>query len=191
MSRLAGLICILTLLPLVGCVSTRVSSDYDSSVDFSHFNAFSWLPEEASNNNDPKDGVKNAIAQKRFKRLISEALESKGYEADPENPDLYISYHVSVRERRIRTSGHCGCFHHGYHGHHGHHHFHHPFYEGYDSYVYDETTITIDIIDAATKELIWRGWTYERGYGPSLSEEIIGKAIQKIFSTFPPDPSKS
>ena len=175
------------LISLAGCVTTRVMSDYDSSVNFLKYGTYDWLPDE--NTMESSNDINNTLVNKRIKRVVDQELSYKGYQVDTLSPNFYVTYHINVRERKMGVYRNYGCFHHGHHGHHGHHRHHHigyPWHGGYHSYVYDETTLTLDIIDATTKELVWRGWTYDRSYGPTLSESRTRKAVRRILSKFPP-----
>ena len=178
---------IVGMLFLAGCATTRVLSDYDQSVDFSKFKTFNWLAEPSQA--DALDGVRNTIVHKRFKRHIKEILENKKYRMNTSTPDFYVSYNTNVREREAVSYANGSCFphwhHYGYHRRH-YHHFGYAFHGGYSTYIYDEATITIDIIDARTNELVWRGWTSKRSYGPSLPDTYIREAVIDILSRFPP-----
>ena len=70
-----------------------------------------------------------------------------------------------------------------------------PYY-GYDpyygptSYEYLEGTLTLDIVDARTGGLIWRGWAREELDADTLTPEVLRQfvnvAVQKILERFPP-----
>ena len=183
--RFIGFICMTVgFIMLTGCATTRVLSDYDHSVEFGKYKTFNWLPK--STGSDFDKGVKNGIVDKRFKRLLQEELKHKGYLLATTAPDFYISYDTVVKEREGTYYSHFGCLHHGHHRRHGHHHFGHGYHGSYQKYSYDETTITIDIIDAKAHELVWRGWTSEQAYGPSLHESAIQRAVTDVLLLFPP-----
>ena len=188
MIRTIQMICFVGIMAgLTGCVTTSVSSDYDRSVDFTRYQRFDWLPETERQERKAEEREDNPFLEKRFKRLLREEIEYGGYQFDLSDPDFYVAYHTSVRERLFTSYAYDGCGHHGYHRRH-HDHFGYPYHGGYSTYAYDETTLTIDIIDAKTNELLWRGWTYDSSYLPSLSEKRMRKAIRKILSKFPPQP---
>ena len=57
------------------------------------------------------------------------------------------------------------------------------------SYVYDEGTILIDIVDGRTKALIWRGWAERSLEGivddQNLMDQTIDRAVSKICARLP------
>ena len=189
MLRFTGLFSLtLVMMSLVGCATTRIMSDYDPDINFLKYKGFDWLADV--DQVESTNAVDNALVNKRVKRIVNQELGYKGYQLDISSPSFYVSYQISVREREFGVYRDYGCFYDGHHGHHGHHYFGYPYSGGYRRYVYDETTITIDVIDVETKELVWRGWTYDRSYGPYLSETTTRKAVRKILSEFPPNSSE-
>jgi len=185
MSKFTGLFCLtLVIMALVGCATTKITSDYDPNINFLKYKTFDWLADV--DKVESTNGVDNTLVTKRVKRIVNQELGYKGYQLDTSSPSFRVSYHISVREREYGIDRDYGCFYHGHRGHHNYHHFGYPYSGGYRRYVYDETAITIDVIDVETKELVWRGWTYERSYGPYLSEATTRKVVRKILSKFPP-----
>ena len=68
---------------------------------------------------------------------------------------------------------------------------------GYGSHgvvtTYTEGTLVIDIIDAGTNELVWRGSAVSPMSDETYDAKDINKAVEKILEEFPPPlyPSKS
>ena len=55
--------------------------------------------------------------------------------------------------------------------------------------IYDEGTLVIDLIDARTNQLVWRGWA-ENGLGAQIdnqtwTEQRVEQAIDRIFRPLP------
>jgi hypothetical protein len=55
------------------------------------------------------------------------------------------------------------------------------------AYTLREGTLIIDLMEAKTEELIWRGYAISilDEYRPDISEEMLNEAITKIFREFP------
>ena len=182
-------IAIVLLLGFVGCATIHKPFDYDHSVNFSEFKTFNWHADP--NEKNEYDSTRNSFVEKRFKRFIEQELGSKGVTINTKNPDLLLNYYVTVREKEYTSLRYSGSFFHGSY-HHGHKHRHHgysydcrfPYYP--QKYIYDESTVVIDMIDPKNNELVWRGWTVDRAYGPTMPESIIAKTVQKILKNFPP-----
>jgi len=52
---------------------------------------------------------------------------------------------------------------------------------------YEEGTLIVDLFDAKTQEAVWRGTaTQDLSSNPEKQSKNIDKAVQKLFSKFPP-----
>ena len=57
---------------------------------------------------------------------------------------------------------------------------------------YTQGTLVVDIWDARTKELIWRGTATDSvSDSPEKNEKKMKKAMEKLFKNYPPDGGKS
>ena len=173
------------------CRTTRMAADYDPETDFSKYNTF-YFQSDDSNPIEP-DTRENPFFEKHLRQHITDALRPKGYRPDPSNPDFFIAYSLRTRPRQIEIYSYHSCPSHHYpRRYHNKKHQHRKsdqelsFHGHYRPYVYDEITLTLDLIDSSKNELIWRGWTYEQSHGQTLSESRARKAIQNILSAFPP-----
>ncbi|CAI8161440.1 MAG: Uncharacterised protein [Bacteroidota bacterium] len=173
-----------TVLLLTSCASIRVSSDYDTGVNFNSYTTYAFF----------KPGIDKAEISDLDKRRVLRALEStlatKGFTAS-ETPDVLVSFHTKA-EKNVRVSE-------SYLGWGG------PFYGPYGGWgwgwgfnrPYNVNTTTtgllyIDIIDAASKKLVWQG----KGTGslskgsPQEREERILSFVTEILGAYPPNTSK-
>ena len=99
--------------------------------------------------------------------------------------EFELQYHVLLKDRtkiRSYSSGYYGYRHYpyGYGGTLG----------GVSSYDYKEGTLIIDVIDARTRRLAWRGWAVgatRKGY---YTEEKVSEAVAAILKHFPPEMPK-
>lgn len=160
---------------LFACSSVRVSSDYDSKVDFSKYKTFAFH----------KSGIDKAeisdLDKKRILRAIENELSLKGLSLS-ETPDLLINIFTKERERidvnQFSTQWGYGW---GWGW--------NPYLWGGQTYVTSTTegTLYIDLIDANKKELLWQG--VGTGYlseGRENKEARIKEFVVKILSQFPP-----
>ena len=85
-----------TALILTSCASIRISSDYDTNVDFSTYTTYAFF----------KPGIDKVEISDLDKRRVLRALEStlptKGFSAS-ETPDVLISFHTKA-EKNVRVS---------------------------------------------------------------------------------------
>jgi hypothetical protein len=86
-----------------------------------------------------------------------------------------IHYHIIIDDRTIMHTDP-----YGYYG---------PYWINTEMYIYEyrEGTLIIDLMDARTNHLVWRGWvtSFLKDRDPNNMEESINKAIRMIFAEYP------
>jgi Domain of unknown function (DUF4136) len=170
---------ILLWLPF-GCGPTsQVFTDYDRTANLEEYKTFGWVePVAIEARNNPI--YYNELNDKRIKLAVAAQMESRNYTYS-ENPELLIHYHIIIEDKTVmRTDPY------GYYG---------PYWMRTDVTVYEyrEGTLIIDLMDAETNSLVWRGWitSFLKNSGPDKMEESIDRAVRMIFSEFPYHASKS
>ena len=196
---------------LISCSRSLVRSDYDREVNFAKYKTFDW---KAQPQNSGSDGLEQyTLSEKRIKKAVEKELTAKGYQKQTTGtPDFLIVYHVTVEDLSDATSNGngsnsygsrgygsrgygyggygYGSYGHGF-GHHrfGHHGFGYGGY-GYPGYGYDdngyEGILILDVVDAESNELVWRGWYADEVDGGEIGEKKIRKAVKHILEQFPP-----
>jgi hypothetical protein len=162
-----------------GCAYIQAHHDYDPDVDFAGIKTYDWLP-------IPEEMQKYELTIKHIKRAVNQQLSAKGLTVTSENPDILIAVHggtekkINVEEWGYRYSH----FRH-YRKVHGFGGYHEYGRSGIDVYEYLEGTLTLDFVDAKTKELIWRGMAVGET-SPSPTQEEIDNFVTKILEKFPP-----
>lgn len=170
-------------------VTTRTMSDQDV-----HEHAtYAWLP-----NNDSVESSRynNRLVHQTIIRDVNKRMMSEGYNLNRRNPDLLILVHTMFDERTdvLREPVYAS------------YNYYSPeFYVGsyYDNFyyynyttvprvigynvetiTYTEGTLVIDLIDARTNKLVWRG-TAEGVIDPGNLEPEIANYVDEIFDDFP------
>ncbi len=168
---------------LQACSGITVSQDYEKEYNFAGLKTFAWKPNE-----DNGYGVKdNDLVDQRIRAAIENNLSAKSFtQIDSGKPDLYISYHVTI-EQKISSSNVSGGISVGRssRGRYG------SVGVGTGSQVsaYDQGTLLIDMTDAESDKLIWRGISTQSvsdHLEPGESEVIINETVEKILQQFPP-----
>jgi hypothetical protein len=152
-------------------------ADFDKNLDFSKYKTFAF-----------KKGTDapTPFAQERIVAAIANQLKARGLtQAEP--ADLLVYTHTQVStEKRVDTTGF------GYGG--------YPGWGGWgggfttSSAVVTEIpigTVMVDVVDAKTNELAWRGIasdTLSSNPTPEKSEKRINKAMNKLFTKYPVAP---
>ena len=167
----------LTALLIAGCATMNVSSYTERGTDFSRLRTYDWGPADALPAGDPRLDD-DPFFLDHFEGAVETTMARKGYmrvEGTP--PDLLIHYHATITPRldinRLdRERGYC--------------------YDG-DCRVRtieSETgTLVIDVVDARTNKLVWRGWA-QHGVvdilnDPDRMETRIDQAVARMLAQLP------
>lgn len=160
------------------CSSIRVTTDYDTSADFSNYKTFAFY----------KKGIDKAEISDLDKRRILKAIESemlaKGFTKSDE-PDLLVNiFAKSTQKVDVYNNNN---FYYGWH----------PWYYGpnFGTHIskYTEGTLFIDLIDANKKELAWQGigsGALSATGNVAKKEEKIKEFVAEIMAQYPPGTKK-
>ncbi len=181
-------------LTFFGCSSIKVTSDYDTTVDFTKFKTFEYYGWAEESNK-----ILNQLEQERIEDAFGKELNKRGlsYVKKGEGGDLIITLYV-VTEQKTSTTAHttgAGMGGYGYGGYYG----YGPAYgwggagmhsstTTYSEQDYTVGTLIIDVYDANDKKLIWESigkGTVAEAKTPEAKEKNIAIAVQKIMATYP------
>ena len=162
-----------------GCSSLSTTYDFDPNADFLMYRTFDFIqPPEGQ-------GEASSLLMKRIYNNVQIEMEAIGYKQDSSNPDILIATHVGAQDKINVTSYGYGYGGYGYYG---------RGWGGYggggvDVYQYTEGSLIIDVVEASTHELAWRG-TATDVVDPSISPEArdrkIQTVVQRMLADFPP-----
>jgi hypothetical protein len=116
----------------------------------------------------------NSITNRVLVYELTRAFEGRGYTVDATNPDFTVAYYASTREKLNINDWNYG---YGWR----------RWQRGYP-YVteYTEGTVIVDVIDAATKELLWRGQGVSTvSSDPAKYTAELQKTVTAILNKFP------
>ena len=158
-----------------GCSTVRTTYDYDPDADFSSLKTFDWLPVSPESQFDD-------LTVRRIKNAVNRELGAKGYEIVPEKPDFFVAIYLGkAAQREIVDWGYSrdrfG-----------------PHYGAYgsrriDVYEYEEGTLTLDVLDSADKQVLWRGQAtavIDPYASPEDRTKRINEAVAQLLTGFPP-----
>ena len=173
---------LLTVLTLVGCSTVQVSQDYDPHADLSRYGTWQWRETVQPKTGDIR--ADNPLLDKRIRRSIANHFAGRHFNETTTQPDILLSYHLNI-ERKIYSDTTYSSV--GVGG------FYYPWYGGMGTetriWQYDESRLTIDIEDAHTGELVWRGvgvYRFKAYKTPQEAEAAIQQTVDKILQQFPP-----
>lgn len=174
-SKTIKILPLLLLFVLASCSSVRVNYDYDKKATFENYKTYAYH----------KSGIDKVeisdLDKRRILYAIDEQLAAKGF-SKSETPDVLINFFTKEREQVDVNQFNMGW---GYGWGFG----WSPWMWGNNTSVnrYTEGTLTIDIIDAKKKELIWQG----QGEGvltgnADKKDKLINEFVTKILAQYPP-----
>ena len=164
----------------VGCATLKVSSHVDPAVNFTQFATFDWGPADALPTGDPRLD-NNPFFRDYLMGAVERQLMARGYRrATDDRPQLLIHYHANVTQRfevhGMEPSNYPNC------------------YPNCEPSVaeYEEGTIVIDIVNAATDAVVWRGWAQDNVRGlienQDRMQRQLTRSMERVFERFPPGP---
>ena len=160
------------------CATMNVSSHVQGGLDFTQYHSWQWAPADALPPSDMR--MDNTFFQDHFQGAVEKQFAAHRMvqtRSDGDVPDLLVHYHANITPRMTvnqadQTSGAC----------------------------YDEDcsvrvienevgTMMIDVIDAHTNRLVWRGWAQTSMEGvidhPQRFEHRINEAVTRMFARYP------
>ncbi|HEX3877030.1 MAG TPA: DUF4136 domain-containing protein [Bryobacteraceae bacterium] len=148
-----------------------VSTDYDHHADFSKYHTYSWIGVKAG----------NSLWQDRIMAAVDSQLAAKGWTKSQGSGDASVSAFGKVTQQDTMQT----------------------FYDGFPGWgwrgwggmgtattqVIPENvgTLTVDIFDGSTKQLIWRGQAANTlSSKPEKNDKKLDDAVGDMFKKFPP-----
>lgn len=170
--RFAGAVAVAIAAIAAACAPITVTSFTERGADVARYRTFAWDRTETSVPGDPRL-ENNEMFHRYLRDAVDRGLVSRGYEPTTFTPDVRVHYHVSARQK-IYMSG------------------DQRFVErcrDCNVQVYDEGTLLVDVTDARTGALVWRG-TADSGLAGVVDnqarmEATIERVVERIVSRLP------
>jgi hypothetical protein len=159
---------VLTFLAVLGALAQNVTVEFDPAADFSKFKTFA-IRDGQLNSKNP--ALNSELVKKRIEAAIERDLTGKGLTVVPGRSDLNVRYHFgSARKAQIERypAG----------------------WRGWGTRVvrvpYTEGTLVIDLRDATTRSLVWRGIAREDKSDAAKIQGKLDDMVRKSFDKYPP-----
>jgi len=165
-----------------GGVPLRAGADFEPGYDFAQYASYTWDEPDERPTGDPRLDD-NPFFIHRLHSAIHWELATRGIHferGDAVGAALTVHHHASVRNRvevyeADREAG-----------------YDTEYGVGTQVIQYEEATFLVDIADALTKEIVWRGWaTLDLSRALTSPDELrdqIDHAIGRMFNNFPIPP---
>jgi Domain of unknown function (DUF4136) len=173
-------VCIVFFMALLGSAfAQKVQTDFDHQANFSQYKTYSWEEIKPA----------NSLWDSRIKNAVDAQLVAKGWTQVPSGGDVcVVAIKTSQTQRTLQT------FYDGFGGGWGWRRFGGGgFGESTTTEQdYKEGTLVVDLYDAKTKQLIWRGSARDTlSDKAAKNEKNLDKGVAKMFKVFPPGSAKS
>ncbi len=209
MKRISLALSSFAVLTLAACASLQVRTDYNPQASFAQLRTYNWSNQTVDAGQDP--AVNSPLVERRIRHAVDSTLGRMGYQrVNTGTADFHVTYRI-VTERKTVDRGY-GYGSYGYgsyygggylgHGHFGHGSFgrghfgrsrfgfgYGPYYGSSRLREYVQAQLVLDVVDAQTDELIWRGWatkSLEDNPTPEAVRKYVKAAVEKILERFPP-----
>ena len=159
----------------------QVKTDYDRNANFGQYKTYSW--EQVK--------TKDALDVDRVKSAVNAALAAKGWSQVDSGGDVsIIAIETTQNQQSLNT------FYDGFGGGWGYRRFGGGGFGGVGeatttTETYKVGTLVVDLYDAKTKQLLWRGSSSDTlSNNSNKNIKNLDKGVQKMFKKFPPGSSK-
>jgi Domain of unknown function (DUF4136) len=172
-------ICTLFFMALLGSAfAQKVQTDFDHQANFSQYKTYSWQEIKPA----------NSLWDARIKNAVDAQLAAKGWTQVPTGGDVaVVAIKTTQTQRTLQT------FYNGFGGGWGWRRFGGGGFGDATTTEqdYKEGTLVIDLYDAKTKQLIWRGSAEDTlSDNAGKNEKNLDKGVVKMFKAFPQDSAK-
>lgn len=186
MKTLFRLAILIGVAALAAC-ATVPQVEFSREANFASYQDFYWHPlkHQQPVTNPVLD---SEILDRRVENAAVQTLLNHGYRqvSDPAQADFIVTYRTATEQQLRSTGGFRFGIGYGY-----------PFYSPwfgtafypvapYQVESYQEGDLIIDIIDAGTHRLVWRGWTSATVRPQNFSQEAVNRMVDTILKRFPP-----
>jgi hypothetical protein len=162
--RLAALALVMST---AAAYAQKVNVDLDPAAPFATYKTYAWIAGTPA---------PNALSEQRLHAAVDARLAGEGLAVNTTAPDVIVATHVTTKERQELIANGFGYGPWGFGGGFG----------GATVETFVEGTLIVDLYDAKTKKMVWRGVaTATASDKPTKNTEKMNKALDKMFEKFP------
>lgn len=182
MRRYAWALPLFAATALTSCATPMTAgADFDRDIEFNKYGTFAWGEDDGLPVGDPRLDD-NPFFNERLHAAIQEQLERRGIRHDESSPGLLVHHHTAVRDhvevyRADQNAGYTTD----------------EYGAGTQVVEYEEGTFLVDIADAETKAILWRGWAVTNVEtalnNPDEMSELLSRAVALMFERYPVAPA--
>lgn len=193
MKHLNQIFSLFLIVSFVGCTGARVSTDKTASVDLSKYKTFAYLP---MLKDSADQSSYNYEAESRFMDQIGEEMRELGYSTNVDNPDLLVYARAQFNQEEDLEAepvyNSYNYYNYGYGPAFGNSYYYNDYTSvsnvaGYDleEVEYGEGTMVVDLIDAKTNKIVWRGTAKDEAFSVDALQNNLSTYADEIFEEYP------
>jgi len=154
------------LLACAGCATLTASAHIEHGINFSGYVSYDWGRPDSLPTGDPRLD-NNPFFNDYLQGAIEKGMAAKGYDrvVTGGGPDLLIHYHAAVNQKvdvyeADRNNGYC--------------------YQDCQARVveYEQGTLVLDVVDARTNRVVWRGWAQDTFSGVIDDQDRLDQKVE-------------
>lgn len=189
------------VIALSAAAKAQISVDVDNSVHFNQLKTYAWLSPDIKVGNNPL--YNSGLITNNVKHDVDVELAKKGLSYNEQNPDVLVSFHTYTEQRKEQvanapmvTAPRAAApvlmrFPRGYYAGWsympwGYANWPYQWNTGFRTINYTEGTLIVDVVDAHTNQLIWRGVAQGQvNRTASGIERELHTGVHKMFKKYP------
>lgn len=169
--------------------NAQVSTDYDPSVNFNQYHSYTFVKPDVKTGNNPI--YNSPLLMQNIQGNLARELKDRGLAYNQSNPDLLVKVHTYTenKTRNVLNGSNWG-YPYGW-GFFPYRFGFGPYWGGYyggQTYRqenYTQGTLLVDMIDARTRKLLWRGAVQGVVDSPKRLERQVARGVRKIMKDYP------
>jgi hypothetical protein len=167
---------------LAACSHAKVQTEFDPKAEFPRFKTWSWIAQEPGA--EQAQAVRNPAVLGLIRAAVERELAARGLvAAGGGEPDLLVAVHGFAQDRiEVTNYGYVAPV--GPYGWYG-----APMHAA-DVRQYREGTLILDLVDARSKQLVWRATATDTVTSPSQVQQVIDAAVRDMLVNYPPKQGK-
>jgi hypothetical protein len=193
---------LLLLVGLLSSCSSGVTVQQKPGVDFSSYRTYDWAKTDVKSADSQNPIYKSSLNDEVIQSAINSEMAKRGIRPVQGNtkPDFYLTYHLYIEEAERTVAnppapGYAFPYAMSYRGrfipiNYG-YWYTTPYYNtGTRTETYQEGTMILDVIDARSKNLVWRGSMADPVGNPARIGQEFARAAKDILDKFPVEEQK-
>jgi hypothetical protein len=174
---------------ILSSCSPSVHVDQDDSVSMANFRTYKFVDNDHTG--DPNPLYHSSLLDNAIHAEIARQLEKRGMREDVTSPDVLIAYHTYTEKKQSSINNYYPMMYGGWGWQYypwggGFSPYPFGYWNGYArTYTYTEGTLIVDVINAQSNVLVWRGSVSDAITDPSNLHRKGIQAVDDIFKKFP------